>query len=153
MFECLYYDKSIIDLSSSQFSVAFKSRAHAHVQCPLFIFFPPSSDLPDPVAVYVCFFGVCGFMCFLLFMCLFVLCSCFNTRTRAFLPSQFRSPLNHAKAYFHASVHSHLFVSCSRVSLSRKRKLPKTLAKNTVIVSEYLSPESRQFVWENCFTI
>ena len=104
------------------------------------------SFLPVPIcpilSLCVFVFGVYGLMCFLKFMCLFVLCSCYNTCTRAFLPSQFRSPFDHAKAYFHASVHSHLFVSCSREALSRKRKSPETLAKKTVTVSEYLSPES-----------
>ena len=113
------------------------------MQCSLFIFFPPSSDLPDPVVVYVCFLAFVGSCVYYYLSVCSVLCSCFNTSTRAFLPSQFRSPFNHAKAYFHASVHSHLFVSCLRVPLSRKRKSPETLAKNTVSVSEYLSPESR----------
>ena len=114
------------------------------------------------VTICVCWLFCVSMCAWLLLLCVFqyVLPNCGRGgwSSRAHLPccaasqldapvhlptSQFRSPFNHAKAYFHASVHSHLFVSCLRVPLSRKRKSPETLAKNTLTVPEYLSPESR----------
>ena len=80
-----------------------------------------SSFLPVPIcpilSLCVFVFGVYGLMCFLKFMCLFVLCSCFNTRT--YFPSSALPSITPKPTFMHPFTAISLFLA--RVKLYRER--------------------------------